>query len=139
MSLIVVDAAEEDWLGLITAVDMTLRLYVTDVTDGLSQAQRDALAANDLTEASFTGYAAIPLSGASWMVSSGNPAVATFAEQEFVSSADQSPQTVYGYYLTRDSDGALRWLERFTTPGVVQLIGQRVKVTPQITLADIQD
>lgn len=126
-------------VGADTPEDLVLRLFANDVTDGLSPAQIEALTEADFTEADFTGYQAITLSGASWTVTPGDPTEATYAQQSFTSSADQSPQTIYGYYLTRDSSGDLVAFEYFATPVVVEFEDDTIKVTPKITAQDAQD
>ncbi|MBO3751526.1 hypothetical protein J5X84_36100 [Streptosporangiaceae bacterium NEAU-GS5] len=137
--MIVVDQAEKHHLDLILAVAYDLRLYKTDVTLGLTQAQKDALTEASFTEATFTGYAAKALSGGSWTTATGNPATGSYATQTFTSSADQSPQLVYGYYVTRHSDNKLQWFEPFPGPVVFEFNGEFYQVTPRLTFADTAD
>jgi len=113
--------------------NLVLRLFKNDKTPA------DADVVGDYTEANFTGYAAPTLTGASWTVTPGDPATAAYAEQDFTSSADQSAQTVYGYYLTRATGGELVWAERFPTSQVIQNNGDRISITPRITAADTSD
>jgi microcystin-dependent protein len=133
----VVNQAEEAWLDLITDVDMTLRLYQNDVTDGLTDVQIEALTQASFTEANFTGYAASSLT-TSWTTTQGNPSTATRAEVTFTRSSTGTAQLIYGYYLTRNSDGALQWFENFDGPISVEFINDAVKVTPTITLDDVE-
>ena len=139
MTLIVVDQAEEHFLDLILGVNYTLRLYQNDVTAGLTQVQKDALTEADFTEADFTGYSAAALTGGSWTTTAGNPCVGTYAMQTFTASADQTPQDVYGYYVTRTSGGALEWFEDFGAPVTFEFNGEYLKVTPRLTLSDTGD
>lgn len=139
MTLILVDQAEEHFLDLILAVNYTLRLYRTDVDSGLTQVQKDALTESSFTEANFTGYSSKTLTGGSWTTTAGNPCVGTYAEQTFTSSADQTPQLIYGYYVTRTTGGALQWYERFGVPVSFQSNGEFFAVTPRITLSDTGD
>ncbi|GAA1749379.1 hypothetical protein [Nonomuraea bangladeshensis] len=139
MTLVVVNQGEEAFLDAILAVGYTLRLFKNDVTDGLTAGQVEALTEADFTEADFTGYASAALTGGGWTTSAGDPATGTYAAQNFISSADQTPQTLYGYYVTRTSDGALQWFEEFTTPLVIEFDGEFIRVTPRVTLADTQD
>lgn len=139
MTLTVVDQAEENFLDLVLAVGYTLHLYQNDVTDGLTTAQKDSLTEADFTEATFAGYAASTLTGGSWTTTAGNPATGSYAAQSFTSTADQTAQTLYGYYVTRTSDGALQWFEDFTIPLVIEFDGEFIRVTPRITLADEVD
>lgn len=113
--------------------DLVLRTFKNNITPA------DTDVAASYTESNFTGYAAITLTGASWTVTPGDPAVATFAERNFTSSADQTLQTVYGYYLTRATGGELVWSERLPTPQAIQNSGDRVSVTPRIEASDTSD
>lgn len=86
------------------------------------------------TEATGGGYAAITMTGASWTVTSANPAVASYAQQTwtFTGALTTNP-TIYGYYVTRATSLDLLFAETFTafTPANN---GDNIKVTPQITV-----
>ena len=129
----VVNQAEEHFLDLILAVNYTLRLFKNNVTPG------DTLTEGDFTEADFTGYSANAMTGGAWVTTPGDPCTGAYAKQSFTSSADQAAQTIYGYYVTRTSDGALEWFEKFDASVTVQYNGDQIDVTPQITLADEGD
>jgi len=131
----VVNGAEEAWLDLITDVDMTLRLFQNDVDAGLTEAQKDARVAADFTEATFTGYAASSMTTA-WTTTAGDPSEATRAAVTFTSSANQAAQVIRGYYVTRNSDGALQWYEYFAGPFTVSLLNDAITVTPRLVLDD---
>lgn len=139
MTLVVVNQAEEHFLDLILAVNYTLRLFKNDVTLGLTQVQIDALTESSFTEADFTGYSAIALTGGSWTTTAGNPCTGTYAQQTFTRSSTGTAQTIYGYYVTRTTGGALEWFEYFSVPIVIEFINEFIKVTPSITLSDTQD
>lgn len=118
-------------------VTSTLKLYTNNVTSSLTAAQIDALDETDFTEATFTGYSAATLTGGSWTVTGGNPTSAVYAQQTFTSSADQTAQDVYGYFVVRASDGAAIYFEQFTDgPYTVEFNADNIKVTPRITLDD---
>jgi microcystin-dependent protein len=133
----VVNQGEEAFLDLITDIDMTLRLYRNNVVLGLSTVQIEALTQAAFTEANFAGYAASSMT-TSWTTTQGNPSVATRAEVTFTRSSTGTAQLVYGYYLTRNSDGALQWFEHFDGPVSIEFINDAVKVTPTITLDDVK-
>jgi hypothetical protein len=131
---------EEIQLDLLLAIGLTLRLYkTTDVTAGLTRAQINALTEASFTEATFTGYTSKALTGGSWVTTQGDPATGTYAQQTFTSTANQTAQTIYGYYVTRTSDGKLVWHERFTGPFVVSLNTDSIQITPTFTLDDDQE
>lgn len=133
----VVNQGEEAFLDLITDVDMTLRLYRTNVTSGLTDVQIEALTQAAFTEANFAGYAASSMTTA-WTTTPGNPSTATRAEVTFTRSSTGTAQLVYGYYVTRNSDGALQWFEHFDGPISIEFINDAIKVTPTITLDDAE-
>lgn len=133
MTLIVPNVGEEAFLDLLTAVGYTVHLYTA--VGGSAETRTDS----DFTEADFTGYSSKALTGGSWTTAQSDPSTATYAQQTFASSADQSAQTVLGYYVTLTSGGALRWYEAFSASIDVQYDGQQIRVTPRLTLADTQD
>lgn len=139
MTLVLVDQGEEHFLSLILGVNYTLRLFQNDVTDGLTAAQVEALTEADFMEADFTGYSAAALTGGAWTIAAGAPCVGTYPTQAFTSSANQTQQTLYGYYVTRTSGGALEWFEEFAAPVVVEFNSELLRVTPRMTLADTGD
>jgi hypothetical protein len=139
MTLRVVDQAEEHFLDAILAVNYSLRLFTNDVENGLSTAQKDALTEASFTEATFTGYASAALTGGAWTTTQGNPASASYATQAFTSTADQTPQDVYGYYVLRASDLKLQWYEYFSASATIQYDSESIIVTPAMTLADTSD
>lgn len=111
-----------------TPENLVLRLFKSNTTPG------ESTVAGDLTQADFTGYSAITLTGASWTVTGGDPTTASYAQQTFSSSANQGAQSVYGYYLTRASTGDLVAAERFSDgPYVIANNGDQIKVTPSLT------
>ena len=88
----------------------------------------------NLTAADFTGYAVIQLTAASWTITPGAPTQASYAQQTFTSSADQTLQNIYGYYLKQRTSGKLVWAERFTdAPYAISNNGDQIKITPTIT------
>ena len=108
--------------------NLVLKLFKSNTTPA------EADTAGTYTEADFTGYSAITLTGSSWTVTPGAPSSASYAQQTFTSSADQSAQNVYGYFLVQTSSGTLVYAERFTgAPFVIQNNGDNIKVTPTIT------
>ncbi len=132
MTLLVPNGGEVDALEAIVnktaATDLVLRLFKSNTTPGETDV------AGTYTEADFTGYSSITLTGASWVVTPGDPSSAAYAQQTFTSSADQAAQSIYGYYMTRATTGLLAWAERFTDgPYPVSNNGDEIKVTPTIT------
>lgn len=135
-SVVVVNAGEEAFLDLVLAVGYTLHLYTTDVTSGLTPSQIDALVAGDFTEATFTGYASKALTGGAWTTTPADPSTASYAAQSFTSTANQTAQSIWGYYVTLTAGGALRWFEQFPAPVTIEFLADQLDITPRITLDD---
>lgn len=132
MALLVPNNGEGDMLayGLnkSTPENVVLRLYSNNITP----AETDV--ASTYTEAAFTGYAALTLTGASWTITEGAPTSAAYAQQTFTRSSTGSTESEYGYYLTRASSGRIAWAERFSDgPYAMTNNGDNIKVTPTIT------
>ncbi|MCI0636528.1 MAG: phage tail protein [Actinobacteria bacterium] len=136
--LIVVDQGEEHFLDLVLDVNYTLRLHKNDPT-GLSPEELDELTETDLFEANFPGYAASAITGGTWTTTPGNPTLGTNTERSFVRSSTGTAQNIWGYYLTRDSDGALEAIEFFDGPVSIEFINDQIDITPRITLGDTEE
>jgi hypothetical protein len=139
MALHICNQAKKFHLDLVLAIGYTLRLYKTDVTAGLTPAQIDALTEASFTEATFTGYSSKALTGGSWTTVAGDPGTATYAQQTFTSTANQTAQPIYGYYITRTSDGKLEWFEKFTGPVSISLNGDTIQITPTLNYNDDEE
>ena len=111
------------------AENLKLRLYQNNITP----AETDTAAT--YTVATFTGYADFTFTPANWTITEGAPSDASYAQQTFTSSADQTVQQIYGYLCTRLTSGRIAWSERFPAgPYPVSNTGDTVKVTPKFTL-----
>lgn len=105
--------------------NLTLHLYTNNKTPADSDTEAS------YTEATFTGYAAKTLTGSSFVVTAGAPSTAVYAKQTFTSSADQSIQYCYGYYLLRGTK--LVGAERFSDgPYTIVNNGDYIDVTPTL-------
>lgn len=131
----IVDRGENNFLTLIFAEAYTLHLFTTDVETGLTETQLNDLALADFTEATFTGYAEVALSG--WSIVSGDPSRSTHAQVTFTRSSTGTAETIFGYYVTMDFDSdEVAFYEQFDSPVVMELINDAIKVTPRVTLRD---
>lgn len=135
MSFLMVNQAEEILAKYLvnkspaSSEDLVLRLFQNNKTPA------DGDTESNYTEATFTGYGSKSLSGSSWTITPGAPTTLTYAEQEFASTADQSSQSIYGYYITQASSGKLLCVWRFADgPYVVSKNGDKIKVTPNISI-----
>ena len=131
MALLVPNTGENLVVGMIvnkTAPEnLVLKLFKSNTTP----AEGDTAAT--YTEADFTGYSSATLTGASWTVTADT---AAYAQQSFTSSATQTLQNVYGYYLVQATSGVLIWAERFSdAPYAISNNGDVIRVTPTITAA----
>lgn len=131
MSLVIPNQGEqialEAMVGKMAGQNLKLILFKSNTTPDESTTEAD------LTEADFTGYAAITLTAASWSFVAGNPSTLSYAEQTFTSTAAQN-QTIYGYALIQVTSGLLVWVERFTSPLVILHNLDTIGVIPAITL-----
>lgn len=139
MTFYVVDAGEEAFLDLLLAVGYTAKLFTNDVTSGLTDAQIEALAAGDFTEATFPGYSSKSLTGGSWTTTQDDPSTGVYAAQTWTRSSTGTAQVCYGVFYTQTSGGALRWFETFDTPISVEFLNDAIVWVPKITLGDEQD
>lgn len=131
MSLIVTNVQEVAILTNFVTPALTLRLYGNDRTP----AGTDVAA--DYTEITGGGYVAKALALANWQFTAGGPTVALYdtVQQWVFSGAIGAPSTIYGYFITRNSDGLLLWAERFPAGSVpfTPIAGSVIRVTPRIT------
>lgn len=133
MTLLVQNNGEGDGLSYFvnksTPQDLVLCLYSSNTTP----AETDTT--SSYTEATFTGYSNVSLTGASWTVTEGAPTSAAYAQQTFTSSAGSQNQSIYGYFMKRTSSGRVALAERFSDgPYVIVNNGDQIKITPTITL-----
>jgi hypothetical protein len=133
MSLVIPQEAITDsldtFVNRIAPEDIILRLYANDATPST------ASVAADFTEATGSGYAAIPLVPANWS--------AVVPGDELTPSTTSYPATtftftdahagIYGYYATRATSGRLAFAKRFTNaPLAIPGAGSTIEV--EITL-----
>jgi|SRR5215471_261880 len=131
MSIVVPDAAELEIITAILTPNHTLRLYSNNKTP----AHGDSVAA--YTEVTGGGYVSVPLLFASWNITAGDPTQASRAVVTWIFTGPTTgPGTIYGYYVTRDSDGTLRWAERFPSAVVpfVPINGSKAIVLPRYSV-----
>jgi hypothetical protein len=130
MSLVVPDAVEVIILQLLLNTPLTLRLFGNNATPG------PASTAASFNEIAGGGYANKPLTFAGWSFTPNAPSFGLYAKQSWTfTGVINAPGTLYGYYVTRNSDGILLWAERFA-PGVVPftpILNSLVEVTPKFT------
>jgi hypothetical protein len=131
MSMVIPDALEVEVLTTLLTPALTLRLYSNNVTPVGTNA------AASFTEVAGGGYTSFPLTFAHWSIVSGNPSVGVYdATQTWnFTGVTNAPGTIYGYYVTRNSDGKLMWAERFAS-GLVPfspIAGSVIKVLPRFT------
>lgn len=128
MSLVVPDTIEVEVLNFIFIPTMTIRIYGNDlIPTSTSQA-------SNFTEIVGGGYANKLLLNPEWTITAGNPSSAIYSATQvwtFTGAVD-SPGTIYGYYVTRNTDGKLVWAERFPSGSVpfAPVVGSVIKVLP---------
>jgi hypothetical protein len=111
----------------ITGANLTLALFRNDYTPVAGSQLAN------FTVATFTGYAAKTLTGGAWTSTQGAPTTVVYAEQTFTSSADQSVQQIYGYFIHNGTQ--VLWAERFSdAPYAMQYNGDRILITPSLSV-----
>jgi hypothetical protein len=107
--------------------DVKLHLYTNNHTPTSSDTTAN------YTESSGAGYAAITLTGSSWVIAGPTPATASYPQQTFTYTGAEP--TIYGYYVTNNAGTTLEWAELFTDgPYAIPSGGGSVKITPKISL-----
>jgi hypothetical protein len=110
--------------------DLTLALYVTDVT------LADTLTTASFTEAVGGGYASKTLTGGSWTIGDDGAGIqqAAYAQQTWSFTGTLTTNlTVYGYYVY--DAGGLLGAERLTTPIQPNASGATLRVTPIVKVS----
>ena len=106
--------------------NLVLKLFKNNITPS------DTDTAATYTEATFTGYSAIPLTGASWNAASAG--TITYSAQQTFTCTGASADSIYGYYVVQSSSGILLYSERdASAPFAVSNSGDAVKLTPSIS------
>src|SRR5262245_767667 len=133
MALLVPNQGEgialEAFIGKTPGQNLVLRLYQSVTTPVETDTEAN------YTEANFTGYGAITLTAANWVLTTGVNSRVDYPQQTFTSSATQSTQLVQGYYFTQAISGKLVWAEKFSDgPYPITNLNDAIKITPTITL-----
>lgn len=109
---------------------VTLRLFANNVTPSVTTV------AADLTEVSGGGYAGIALTYANWLFTNSSYALYNASQIFNFTGATGGTHNIYGYYITRDSDGHLLWAENFDAIPFTPVNGSEIAITPKITLVN---
>lgn len=134
MSLVVPDAAEVRILQAFLANPLSLRLYSNNYTPIATSV------AASFTEVAGGGYAAKALILAGWAFTANAPSFGQYAIQAWnFTGATNAPGTIYGYFVTRDSDGLLMWAERLPAISipVTPILGTLLQITPRFTAGSV--
>lgn len=130
MALNVPNVGENIALGVLVnktaAQDLVLRLYQNNIVPA------DTDTAATYTEATFSGYAPITLTGSSW----GTPTNGSisYAQQTFTHNGGGTSNNIYGYYVTQVGSGILVYSERDPAAAfLIANLGDNIKITPTIT------
>jgi len=127
MSLIVPNVVEVEVLVERLTPAHTLRIYGNNYTPLPSSASVN------FTEIAGGGYVSKPITFAGWTIVAGSPSLATYSSQTWIfSGAISGPGTIYGYYITRNSDGKLLLAERFPPANVPfsPVVGSKIILLP---------
>jgi hypothetical protein len=129
MPLVVPDALEVEVLTTLLTPALTMKLYSNNYTPV------GGSAAANFTEVAGGGYANKPLTFANWVITSGSLALYNAMQEWVFTGVTNAPGTIYGYYITRNSDGKLMWAERFPAANVpfTPIAGSIIRVLPRLT------
>lgn len=96
---------------------------------------------SDFTEATFPGYADESMSVSDWgapFLTPANVAADVYPDIQFTSGAVVTPQTVYGWYVTRALTPAIVVAaELFPVPVIISGPNQAIVINPIIQLANL--
>jgi hypothetical protein len=131
MSLVVVDGGKADLLANLRTY-LIANSYLHLFTNNHTPSHYDVV--GTYTEANFSGYSSIALNswGAPYLTSDFHEYVDEVL-RTFTNSGITA-QTVYGYYVTNGSIGALWWAELAPAPVVVSALGGSFSVQPRFSL-----
>lgn len=131
MALVVPDDQEVEVLINRLTPPLTIKIYGNDKTP----AHGDAAAA--YTEIAGGGYVAQALLFANWTITAADPSLAIYnVTIEWIFTGPiNAPGSVYGYFVTRDSDGKLMFADRFPSANVpfAPVVGSVIRVLPRYT------
>ncbi len=134
MSICVPSVAKDICLADFLAGTLTMKLYRNNETPNV------ASIAEDFTEITGGGYTDFDMTFANWEISPNSPSRALYTSRyvlQFTGPTD-TPGTIYGYYVI-DSNGVLRWAERFPAASVpfVPINGSVIKIRPRFSAGSI--
>lgn len=131
MGLVVPNVLEVEILTDKLNTPLTLRIF------GNNYVPIGASATANFTEIIGGGYANKPLTFPNWTITSGDPSIALYniQQQWNFTGAINAPGTIYGYFVTRNSDGKLMWAERFPSGFLpfTPIAGSLIKILPRFT------
>jgi len=131
MPLIVPNVLEVEVLTTLLTPALTMKLYGNDATPSASSS------AASFTEISGGGYASKPLTFANWTISAGDPSTGVYNASQLWTFTGPIGGTgnIYGYFVTRNSDGKLMWAERFPSAVVpfAPITGSKINVLPRFS------
>jgi hypothetical protein len=106
--------------------NLVLKLYINNITPS------DTDTHATYTEATFGGYAAATLTGATWGAASSG--TITYGSQQTFTCNAVATDDVYGYYVVQATSGTLLYSERdAAAPFAIRNSGDAVKITPTIS------
>lgn len=134
MALIAANEGELTLLGwMLRDTSVTDGVHVHLYTNDYTPLATSTVAS--FTEATFTGYADVTLSRATWGAPStvSGKASSTYGTDPTFTCSGGASQTCYGYYVTTVDDATLLWAERFDTSRTIAS-GETLTVVVKATL-----
>lgn len=132
MCLVIPQEGEKQLLDMLiggdTFADVRLRLYKNNYTPVAGSVY------SDFTSADFSGYAQeTPSFGAATLVN-GKGTITDSAARDFEHNGGGTANTIYGYYVVESVANKILWAERFGSPVLLTVAGDKVTITLQFQL-----
>lgn len=135
MGLVVPDEQELEVITARLTPPMTIKLY------GNNKVPAGGDTASGYTEIAGGGYTSFPLLFGNWTITGGNPTAGVYNATQVwnFTGVISGPGTVYGYFVTRDSDGKLMFAERFPALLVpfTPIAGSVIRVLPRYSVQSL--
>jgi hypothetical protein len=124
MNQIYPDDALKTLLKIVTGADVHYHLYVNDLVVD------DATLLSDFVEQAGDGYAVVTVAAADWLAPTVTAGVAVRTAPAISFTPTTGAWTLYGYYVTDDTDAFLLWGGRFDGAPVTQAIADPLVMVP---------
>lgn len=117
-------------IDALTTSEVRVHLYQTDTPPVVSSVL------GDFTEADFDSYAPIDLVPNAPAINPEGWAQADLPQAHFESAGAVTPNVIYGYYLTDNTDALLLKAEQFDAPVTINEVGDYIDIQTNLQISD---